>query len=243
MALFILYWALIALMVVGLVGAFVPALPGIGLIVAAVLIWSLATGFASTSWALGTAIVALVLSLGVNYLATYLGAKKVGASKWGQIGSVVGLVVGFLGLLPALPVGGPLLGVLFGTMAGAFLGEFLYRKELGMGDRLKFSGKVSLAVVVSSLIGTLLEGLLALTAVIVFIATTWSTVSFPEVSFAGLHLPSLNFSAFQWPSISLADVHLSSFGIADNIFSAAPDFVSALIATLITAMGNGTSIG
>ena len=173
MALLILYWGLVALMLLGLVGAFVPALPGIGLIVAAVLVWALATGFAATSWALGTAVIALVLSLAVNYLAAYLGAKRVGASNWGQIGSVVGLIVGFLGLLPALPVGGPLLGILLGTMLGAFLGEFLYRKELKLAERLKFSGKVSLAVVVSSLLGTLIEGLLALTAIAVFLLTTW----------------------------------------------------------------------
>ena len=104
---------------------------------------------------------------------SYLGAKKVGASKWGQVGSMIGLVVGFLGLLPALPVGGPLLGILVGTMLGAFAGEFLFRKELEFAQRVQFSSKVSLAVVVSSLVGTLLEGLLALTAIIVFLLSTW----------------------------------------------------------------------
>lgn len=186
MALFILYWVLIALMVIGLIGAFVPALPGIGLIVAAVGIWTLATGLANTSWALGTAIVALVMSFGVGYLATYLGAKQVGASKWGQVGAIIGLVVGFLGLLPALPVGGPLLGILFGTMLGAFLGEFLYRRELNITARIKRSGKVSLAVVVSSLVGNVIEGLLALIAVVVFVLTTWSTVNFPNFSISFL---------------------------------------------------------
>lgn len=179
MALFVLYWILVAVMLVGIVGAFVPALPGISLIVVAILVWSLATGFASTSWALITAVVILVLSLGVNYLATYLGAKQVGASSWGQAGAIIGLIVGFLGLLPALPVGGPLLGILFGTMLGAFLGEFLYRKELKMAARLQLSGKVSLAVVVSSLIGNIIEGMLALAAVVVFLLTTWQTVSWP----------------------------------------------------------------
>ena len=110
----------------------------------------------------------------MSYLTTYLGAKKVGASRWGQIGSVVGLVLGFLGLLPALPVGGPLLGILAGSMLGAFVGEFLYRRELAVGERLRFSGKVSLAVVVSSLLGTVLEGLFAVTAEGVFVWTTWS---------------------------------------------------------------------
>lgn len=180
MSLFILYCALIVLMLVGLIGAFVPALPGIGLIVVAALVWTLATGGSALNWALGTAVVALVLSLGINYLATYLGAKQVGASKWGQWGAIAGLVVGFLGLLPALPFGGPLIGILFGTMLGAFIGEFSYRRELSVGKRLALSGKVSIAVVVSSLIGTLLEGLLALTAIVVFVVTTWQSVSIPS---------------------------------------------------------------
>ncbi|MGD1866960.1 MAG: DUF456 domain-containing protein [Phormidesmis sp.] len=170
----ILYWFLVLVMGVGVIGAFVPALPGVGLIVAAIAVWTFASPVTTSFVPLIVGVVALVLSLGVGYLATYLGAKKVGASKWGQVGSVVGLVVGFLGLLPALPVGGPLLGILFGTMLGAFVGEFLYRKELSAGERFRFSSKVSLAVVVSSLVGTLLEGLLALTAVIVFLITTWS---------------------------------------------------------------------
>ena len=180
MSLFLLYCALVLVMLVGLVGAFVPALPGIGLIVAAAVVWTIATGGSALNWALGTAVAALILSLGVNYLATYLGARQVGASRWGQIGAVVGLVVGFLGLLPALPFGGPLIGILFGTMIGAFIGEFSYRRELSIGKRFAFSSKVSVAVVVSSLLGTLLEGLLALTAVVVFVLTTWSTVSVPS---------------------------------------------------------------
>jgi hypothetical protein len=48
-----------------------------------------------------------------------------------------------------------------------------------LAERLRLCGKVSLAVVVSSLVGNLIEGLLALTAVIVFLLTTWSTVSWP----------------------------------------------------------------
>ncbi|MEL6160142.1 MAG: DUF456 family protein [Cyanobacteria bacterium J06554_11] len=175
----ILYAVLVALMLVGIVGAFVPALPGIGLIVTAILVWTLASPVTPSSIPLITAVVALVLSLGVGYLATYLGAKRVGASRWGQIGSVVGLLVGFLGLLPALPVGGPLLGILVGTMLGAFVGEFLYRKELSIGKRIGFSSKVSLAVVVSSLVGTLLEGLLAIAAVCVFLVTTWQQAGLP----------------------------------------------------------------
>ncbi|MGD1896996.1 MAG: DUF456 domain-containing protein [Phormidesmis sp.] len=171
----ILYVVLVLLMLVGLVGAFVPALPGVGLIAVAIAVWTFASPVAVSKTALIAGIIAFVLSTGISYAATYLGAKKVGASNWGQIGSVIGLVVGFLGLLPALPIGGPLLGILVGTMLGAFIGEFLYRKELAFSERLQLSGKVSLAVVVSSLIGTLLEGLLALIAVVIFLFTTWQS--------------------------------------------------------------------
>lgn len=198
MALVILYWALIAVMLVGLVGSFVPALPGIGLIVAAVVVWTVATGGTALNWALGTAIAALILSIFVNYLATYFGAKKVGASSWGQAGAIIGLFAGFLGLLPFLPVGGPLLGVLVGTMLGAFIGEFSYRKELAVAQRFKFASKVSIAVVVSSLIGTIIEGLLALTAIVVFVYTTWATV--PSVT---LSWPTMPWSSVQAAVLSL----------------------------------------
>mgnify|MGYP001794321429 CR=1 FL=1 len=170
----LLYWALVAVMGVGLVGAVVPALPGTGLVVAAIAVWTFASPVPTSFVPLIVGVVALLLSFGVGYLATYLGAKKVGASKWGQVGSVIGLLAGFLGLLPALPVGGPLFGILFGTMLGAFVGEFLYRRDLPFAERFRFSSKVSLAVVVSSLVGTLLEGLLALTAIVVFLVTTLS---------------------------------------------------------------------
>lgn len=173
----LLYVALVIVMIVGLVGAFVPALPGIGLIVAAIAVWRFASPVEVGNTALVISIIAFVLSLGIGYLATYIGAKRVGASKWGQVGSIVGLIVGFLGLLPALPVGGPLLGILVGAMLGAFVGEFLYRRELAFNERLQLSRKVSIAVVVSSLIGTLLEGLLALTAIAVFLWTTWPQTS------------------------------------------------------------------
>ncbi|MEO0887335.1 MAG: DUF456 domain-containing protein [Cyanobacteria bacterium J06648_10] len=170
----LLYIVLIILMLVGIAGALLPALPGNGLILAAVLVWTFASPAPPNTVAITTAVLAFVLSFGVSYLTTYLGAKKVGASQWGQVGAVVGLIVGFLGLLPALPIGGPLIGILAGTMLGAFIGEFLYRKELSTGERFRFSSKVSLAVVVSSLLGTLLEGVFAITAVIIFVWTTWA---------------------------------------------------------------------
>ena len=163
----ILYWLLVAVMVVGVIGAVVPAIPGTSLIVAAIVIWGIVHGFGSVSIALPVAVVVLLVSMGVDFLATFWGAKRFGASKWGQIGAVVGLLLGFFGLLPALPFGGPLVGILFGPLIGAIVGEFIYRRDF------KIAVKAGLGIVVGSLVGNLIQGVLALAALGVFLYTTW----------------------------------------------------------------------
>lgn len=166
----ILYWTLVALMLVGIIGAVVPAIPGISLIATAILVWGLLKGFASVSIALPLAVVMLVLGVGIDFLAGYLGAKRAGASRWGQIGAIVGLFLGMIGLLPTLPIGGPigpLVGLLLGSVIGAMVGELLYRRNLGV------AAKAALGIVAGTMIGNLIQGFLALVTVIVFLFTTW----------------------------------------------------------------------
>jgi uncharacterized protein YqgC (DUF456 family) len=167
----IIYWLLIALMLVGIIGAVVPALPGTTLILIGIIIWGIVSGsFAAVKIPLIVTVIVLILSIGVDFLAGYLGAKQAGASKWGQIGAFVGLIVGFLGLLPALPFGGPLLGILFGPLLGAIVGEYLYQRQLGLAV------KAGIGIIVGSLIGNLIQGLLAISTVAVFLLTTWPQV-------------------------------------------------------------------
>lgn len=163
----ILYWLLVAVMVVGVIGAVVPAIPGTSLIVAAIVIWGIVHGFSSVSIALPVAVVVLLVSMGVDFLATFWGAQRFGASKWGQIGAVVGLLLGFFGLLPALPFGGPLVGILFGPLIGAIVGEFIFRRDFVVAV------KAGLGIIVGSLIGNLIQGVLAIAALGVFLYTTW----------------------------------------------------------------------
>lgn len=163
----IVYWLLVAVMVVGVIGAVVPAIPGTSLIVAAIVIWGIVQGFSSVSIALPVAVVVLLVSMGVDFLATFWGAQRFGASKWGQIGAVVGLLLGFFGLLPALPFGGPLVGILFGPLIGAIVGEFIYRRDFVIAV------KAGVGIVVGSLVGNLIQGVLAIAVVGVFLYTTW----------------------------------------------------------------------
>ena len=176
MNLAILYWVLIGLMLVGVLGATLPGLPGTSLILMAMAVWCMVTNFAGIGWPVMILFVILVLSAAIEPLATYWGAKQVGASKWGQIGSFVGLGLGFLGFLPALLFGGPLLGILIGPVLGAFIGEFLYRSEWTLASRTNLALKASVGIIVGSQIGNLIEGLLALSTLIVFVFTTWPVV-------------------------------------------------------------------
>lgn len=173
----ILYWVLVAVMVVGVIGAVLPGIPGIILVLAAIVVWGAVQGFSGVTLALGLAILVMLLNFGIDFLASYWGAKQVGASKWGQIGSIVGLLLGVFGLLPALPIGGPLLGILLGPLVGAITGEFLYRRELELGDRAKLSLQAGVGIVVGSVVGKLVQGLLALAVVAVFIFTTSPVMS------------------------------------------------------------------
>lgn len=172
-----LYWLLLIVMLVGIAGAVIPGLPGSSLILVAILIWAFVHGFSGMGWPLGMAIVVLLLSAVIDFLGTYWGAKQAGASKWGQIGCIVGFVLGFVGLLPALPFGGPLLGMLFGPFLGAIVGEFLYRKDLEFSQRIKLSVKAGIGIVVGTVVGNIIQGVLAIVTVIVFLVTTWPPVS------------------------------------------------------------------
>ncbi|MBO3460840.1 DUF456 family protein [Aetokthonos hydrillicola Thurmond2011] len=167
----ILYWLLIALMIVGIVGAVVPAIPGTSLILLAIVIWGFVSGsFVAIKIPLIVTTIVLLLSIGIDFLAGYLGAQQAGASKWGQIGAGVGFLVGFLGLLPSLPFGGPLLGMLLGPLLGAIIGEFIYKRNLPLAF------KAGIGIVVGTLVGNVIQGMLAIAAFGVFVATTWTQV-------------------------------------------------------------------
>lgn len=167
-----LYYLLISLMIVGIIGAVVPGIPGTSLILVAIAIWGVVQGsLNSIGVPLAVAIAVLLMSVGIDLLASYWGAKKAGASKWGQIGAIVGLVFGFLGLLPALPFGGPLLGIFLGPLLGAIIGEYLYQKDL------QLAVKAGVGIIVGSLIGNVIQGILAIVTVGVFVFTTWYQVA------------------------------------------------------------------
>jgi uncharacterized protein len=169
----LIYVALLLLTLVGVIGAVVPVMPGPILILGA----SIGAGFLykwdNVTITLIVSSVVLLMCFAIEQLSGIWGAQKAGASHWGQIGSIVGLFLGFIGLLPALPVGGPLVGLFFGPFIGAVVGELLYPRQVPIVDRATISVKAGVGIVLGSVLGLIIQGLLSLFAAIVFAATTW----------------------------------------------------------------------
>ncbi len=119
----LLYAIAVILVVVGLAGAVLPALPGVPLVFAGLLLAAWAGGFedvgAVTLTVLG---VITLLTVLVDFWASAVGAKRVGASRKALVGAVVGTFAGmFFGLL----------GVFAGPFIGAVVGELLHQRRLG----------------------------------------------------------------------------------------------------------------
>ena len=118
-----LWWAVVVTMIgAGLAGTVLPALPGTALILAGIVLGAWIDGFARV----GSFTLALVSSLALlswvlEYVASLLGARKAGASRWALLGAALGTVAGLL-------MG--LVGVLFMPLVGAAAGEFWAQRQL-----------------------------------------------------------------------------------------------------------------
>ena len=170
----LIYVGLLLTTLVGVVGSVVPIMPGPILILGASVLAGFVYNWDAVTVTLIVSSVVLVMCFAIEQLSGIWGAQKAGASNWGQIGSIVGLFLGFFGLLPALPVGGPLVGLFFGPFIGAVVGELFYPRQVPMGERLTISFKAGVGIVLGSVLGLILQGLLSLFAAIVFAATTWN---------------------------------------------------------------------
>jgi uncharacterized protein YqgC (DUF456 family) len=166
------WWAALLIQAVAIPGTLLPVLPGLALLPLGALLWCLAVGFGAGWPTLALAVLLLLLGWGADALGLVLGAARLQASRWAYIGSAIGLLVGLVGLLPALPVGGPLLGALLGPLLGASLGELL-SAPTAPGPfgllRLRRSLLVGLAVVAGMLVSRLAQLVLALVGVVGFV--------------------------------------------------------------------------
>ncbi len=171
----LLWWVALLTQALAIPGTVLPVAPGLTLLPIGALVWCWAAGWSAGWPALVLALVLLLLGWGAEALGLVLGPARLQATRWSYIGAGIGLLVGLLGLLPALPVGGPLLGALVGPLLGASLGELISAPpSLGPPGlaRLRRSLLVGLAVVAGMLVSRLAQLLLALVGVLGFVLLT-----------------------------------------------------------------------
>lgn len=143
-------------MCAGLLGCFIPFLPGPPLVFIGTLIYAAFTRFTLLGGRI-LAVLALLAALGfaLDYLATAIGAKKLGASKSGVLGCLLGLVVGTI-LLPP-----------YGAIIGAFLGAFL--GELVAKGRVKRALKAGVGSLLGILGGSLAKLAISVAMILIFV--------------------------------------------------------------------------
>jgi uncharacterized protein YqgC (DUF456 family) len=141
-------WILaLLLMALGLAGTLLPALPGVILIFAGVLLGAWIDDFERVSlWTVAACGVLTLAAWAIDTLAGWLGAKRAGASGLALLGAAIGTVLGLLG---------GMIGVLFLPLVGAAIGQFLSEPDA------RRAAHVGLATWVGLLLGTVAKLVIA----------------------------------------------------------------------------------
>lgn len=155
----ILWYAIATLLVVaGLAGVVLPALPGLPLVFGGMLLAAWAGGFERVGgWSLAVLAALTVLSVAADILSGAVGARRVGAGPMAVAGAAVGT---FAGIWFGLP------GLLLGPFLGAVLGELWHTWQLRQATH------VGVATWLGLLLGTALKVAIAFAMLGVF-ALAW----------------------------------------------------------------------
>ena len=161
MANILLYVLSVVLMLCGLIGIFLPVVPGIPVLFIGMLVLSALGKFSLVST--GTIVVLGILatlSIASDYLSGAIGAKYSGAGILGVVGAVIGSVFG-------ISILGPI-GLILGPALGVFIFELLSRKKI------KVSARSAAFTLFSTTAGIIFSIVLALVMLIIFIAALFA---------------------------------------------------------------------
>jgi uncharacterized protein YqgC (DUF456 family) len=142
-------------MLVGALGIVLPALPGIPLMFAGMVVAAAIDDFQRIGWITLTVLGFLTLfSVIVEFAASALGARHVGASRQAVWGALLGTVIGIFFGIP---------GLLLGPFIGAVVAE------LSVHGRLEQAGRVGIATWLGLIFGTLVKIAIAFAMLGIFV--------------------------------------------------------------------------
>lgn len=134
-----LWWIVsTALIVLGLAGIVLPALPGTLLVLAGIVLGAWIDDFTRVGWLAVSAVAVLAVAAWVlDYLSAVWGAQRVGASRQAVTGAAIGTVAGiFMGLV----------GIFVMPLVGAAVGEWMARRDHAGAMRVGVATGVGLIV-------------------------------------------------------------------------------------------------
>ena len=144
------------LIVAGIAGTVLPALPGTILVLAGIVLGAWLDDFNRVKpWVVAIIAVLALIAWATDYVATVMGAKNAGASTLAIVGAALGTIAGiFMGLV----------GVLFMPFVGAVIGEYIAQRNA------RQAAKVGLATWLGLLIGTVVKLVLVFMMIGIFVA-------------------------------------------------------------------------
>lgn len=148
------------LTLVGIIGSFLPILPGpitgwFGLLLLHI------TKIVPMNYSfLGITLAIAIFIWFLDYIIPALGTKRFGGSKYGMYGTTIGLIIGLLSPIP--------FGILIGAFFGALLGELIYdSKDTNRATKAAFGAFVGF------LASTTIKFSIATVYVVLFIMKFW----------------------------------------------------------------------
>ena len=148
------------LVLVGIVGSVLPALPGPPVSWVGILLLYFCPGIPTNYWLLGiTLVIAIVIGI-LDFVIPAKGTKYFGGSKYGIWGTNIGLVVGVFAPIP--------FGFLIGPFVGALVGELICNANEG-----KRAVKAATGSFLGFLAGTFMKVLVSLLFLGLFVVLVW----------------------------------------------------------------------
>jgi uncharacterized protein YqgC (DUF456 family) len=148
-------------MIVGILGSFLPVLPGPPISWIGLLLLYLTRAIPNNWWILGVTLAVALVVFALDYIIPAMGTKKFGGTKAGMIGTTIGLLVAIF-----FPILGPL-GIIIWPFIGALVGELLNKADK------KTATKAAFGSFLGFLTGTFLKFMVSIVFLGLFITTAW----------------------------------------------------------------------